>query len=149
MRYIEAPEIYKLHEGESAVFLAGGITGTPNWQGELLDLIRSAPLVVFNPRRKHFPIGDASASRQQITWEFQHLEMASHILFWFPCESVCPIALFELGAWARSNKRIFVGVHPNYPRRLDVEVQMELARPDLKIFYFLPDLAASLLNFFS
>lgn len=45
-----------------------------------------------------------------------------------------------------SKKPIAVGVHPKYPRRLDVEMQMELARPDLRIVYSLPDLAASLLN---
>jgi hypothetical protein len=33
---------------------------------------------------------------------------------------------------------------PKYPRRFDVEVQMGLDRPDIKIVYSLEDLSASI-----
>ena len=60
------------------------------------------------------------------------------ILFWFPATSICPIALFELGRWSWKYPgniiAIFVGCDPAYPRRVDVEQQMKLARPELPIY---------------
>jgi hypothetical protein len=48
---------------------------------------------------KNFSMNDPTASKDQIQWEFEHLRKADTILFWFPKESICPIALYELGAW--------------------------------------------------
>jgi hypothetical protein len=79
-------------------------------------------LVVLNPLCEVVP--DPLA---QITWEYTRLNMADIIAFWFPQESICPITLFELGAHLSGNKKILVGIHPNYPRRFDVETQVILA----------------------
>ena len=98
MKYIEAPNTYKIKHDERAVYLAGGITGTPNWQQEIVKLLEHTDFVLFNPRRKHFPIDDPEASKLQIKWEYDHLRLVNKILFWFPSESICPIALYELGA---------------------------------------------------
>jgi hypothetical protein len=77
---------------------------------------------------------------EQITWEHDYLRMADAILFWFPCETICPIVLYELAAWSMTDKPIFVGVHPDYQRRQDVEIQTGLARPEVEIVYSLEDL---------
>jgi hypothetical protein len=63
------------------------------------------------------------------------------VSFWFPKETLCPITLYELGKQSASNKPIFVGVHPEYARRRDVEIQTQLIRPEVKIVYSLEDLA--------
>ena len=102
--------------------------------------------VLFNPRRENFPIGDPLAAPEQIKWEYDYLRMADAILFWFPCETICPIVLYELGAWSRSDKPLFVGVHPDYRRRADVEIQTGLARPDVDIVYSLDALAAQVIE---
>ncbi|MCI0703031.1 MAG: nucleoside 2-deoxyribosyltransferase domain-containing protein [Planctomycetia bacterium] len=140
MTYIEAPTDYE--GSEPSLFLAGGITGTSDWQSELVALLAELPLVVLNPRRKNFPIDDPSAAPAQIEWEFRHLRRATAVLFWFPPETLCPIALFELGGRiAESRQGLFVGTHPEYKRRHDVEIQLKLARPEVAVASDLPTLA--------
>ena len=85
---------------------------------------------------------DPSAARTQIEWEYRHLQKAEAALFWFPSETLCPITLFELGAWSRSDKLLFVGTHSNYQRRLDVVIQLSLARPEVVVVADLAALAA-------
>ena len=119
MRYIEAPAEY---DGNGpAVFLAGGITDTADWQSQLTVLLGANEGTVLNPRRREFPMGDPSEGRVQIEWEFRHLKLADLVAFWFPPETLCPIALFELGACCGSNSPIVVGTDPEYSRRFDVE----------------------------
>ena len=139
MRYIESPETYT-REGKS-LFLAGGITGTSDWQLKMKESLSNVPIVLFNPRRKDFPIDDSSAAEDQIKWEHEYLRKASMILFWFPCETLCPIVLYELGAWSMTQKKIFVGIHPEYKRKQDVEIQTKLARPEIEIVYDLGELS--------
>lgn len=133
--YIEAPEYWLPSPKERTLFLAGGITDCPDWQQEAREKIHSrlTKMVIFNPRRAEFPMDNPHAARQQIGWEFHHLNLADKILFWFPKGPVQPIALYELGRWAHSNKKIYVGVDDEYPRRQDVHIQMELARPYLTV----------------
>jgi len=144
MHYLESPTelitngiFDKCHK----VFLAGGITDCPDWQQEMRELLSNENLTLFNPRRANFPIHDHSAARAQIAWEHHMLREADAILFWFPEETLCPIALYELGAWSMTAKPISVGVHPNYQRGQDVKIQTFLSRPDVKVVFSLPDLA--------
>jgi hypothetical protein len=139
MLYIEAPTEYT--GASPSIFLAGGITGCGNWQRDLAHALGETDLVVLNPRRARFPMDDPGATEGQIRWEFNHLRRATARLFWFPSATLCPIALFELGAWSRDEAPLFVGMDPAYARRTDVEVQMKLARPDVDIVYSLGALA--------
>ncbi len=139
MRYIEAPHTYT--GDEVSVFLAGGITGCPDWQQEMGRALMNTSLVVFNPRRASFPIGNRNAALEQISWEYAHLRKATAISFWFPCETLCPIVLYELGAWSMTDKKIFVGIHPSYERIRDVQIQTALARPDVQVVSMLAELA--------
>ncbi len=143
MNYIEAPEVYPAGGDSVTVFLAGGITGCPDWQSEIVTLLSDTNLTLFNPRRANFPIDDPSAAYGQIIWEHWHLYRADRILFWFPHSptSVCPIALFELGAWLKSGKPIAVGVEPGYSREADVRIQTTLERPEISISSSLDQLA--------
>lgn len=131
-RYIEAP--HEWNGDGYGLFLAGGITGCPDWQTHAADLLLAdTDLVVLNPRRANFPIGDPGAADGQIKWEYRHLRMAAARLFWFPAESLCPIVLFELGAWTRTPEPLFVATDPDYQRRQDVVIQTGLARPDVVV----------------
>ena len=143
MHYIESPGSFESkYLDPTSVFLAGGITGCPDWQQEIRGLLQDSDLVLVNPRRADFPIHDPNAALEQITWEHNCLRLVDAILFWFPCETMCPIVLYELGAWSMTNKPIFVGVHPRYQRRQDVEIQTGLVRPDVQVVYSLQELAA-------
>jgi hypothetical protein len=131
-RYVESPDEWS--GGDlAAVFLAGGITGCPDWQAEARRTMSG--VVVLNPRRADFPIHDPDAARGQIEWEYRHLHRARVVLFWFPaCESPQPIALYELGRHAALGRPIAVGVEEGYIRAADVRIQLELARPDIRVF---------------
>lgn len=138
LRYIECPTVYggtsEAGFGDGAIFLAGGITGVDDWQEGAAAALISSGQSVLNPRRKDFPIDDPKAAAGQIAWEFDHLRKATKILFWFAADEVQPIALYELGAWSMTDKPIFVGADPKYPRRDDVVIQTGLARPGLTIY---------------
>jgi hypothetical protein len=144
MKYIEAPKVYQPKPEQRSIFLAGGISGCPDWQQELVHLLSNTALAILNPRRKVFLENDPNARLEQTAWEYEHLRKADAIAFWFPSETLCPIVLYELGAWSMSRKPIYVGLHPNYERRPDIEVQTRLARPDVEIVYSLPKLAAQI-----
>lgn len=141
--YVECPEIYRGH-GPS-LFLAGGITGCPDWQSDMRRLLDHSGLDLLNPRRRDFRIDAPDVAENQIRWEHAHLRCADAILFWFALEALQPIALYELGAWSMTDKPLFVGVHPGYARRRDVEVQTRLARPDVVLVHTLEALAAQVL----
>jgi hypothetical protein len=138
--YVEAPVSW---DGEGAsVFLGGGISGCGDWQRELAAALDGAGLTLLNPRRSEFDVADVHAAEAQIEWEHRHLRRASAVLFWFPCETLCPITLYELGAWSMAQKPLFIGVHPGYARRFDVCVQTRLQRPEVTIVDSLASLAA-------
>jgi hypothetical protein len=162
-KYFECPSLPMVPAWCKSLFMAGGIVGCPNWQQELRGhLSECNNLVLINPRRENFPIDDPNAADEQIKWEFNAMVMADAISFWFCEETIQPIVLFELGRWStpchpvlfpdppshqnipgksavvkirNEPKKIFVGVHPNYPRRKDVEVQLSLIQPQLEIAY--------------
>ena len=160
MKVIEAPEASpELLEGQSALFLAGGITACPDWQTTMIKLLVETGIdYIYNPRRKSFPIDDPSQMEVQVRWEHEHLRKATAIAFWFPDSSVQPIALFEFGRWlgpwkavpklgSRKSicielvkKQLFVGVHPSYHRKADVYLQTQLESPFQQIVSSLPDL---------
>lgn len=144
MEYIESPKNYN-GKGKS-LFLAGGITNCPNWQLDLVDLLKNENIIILNPRRKNFLLNDPIVNKKQIKWEHNHLRKAKAISFWFPKETLCPIVLYELGSWSMTDKPLFIGVHPEYKRREDVEIQTKLVRPDIKIVYNLKDLSEYIIN---
>lgn len=138
IKVVEAPEVY---EGLGlSIFLGGGITNCPDWQKEIIELFEKSKfgkhptntLYLINPRRADFDVRDPTAAETQIRWEHAYLQMVDAILFWFPKETLCPITLYELGTWTvhPDNKQIFVGCHPEYQRKQDVEIQTNLARPE-------------------
>lgn len=45
-----------------------------------------------------------------------------------------------------TEKPLYVGVHPQYARRTDVEIQTSLVRPEVKIVYSLEALAEQVQN---
>jgi hypothetical protein len=139
VQYVEALEGY-VPASLPAVFLAGGISACPDWQREVVYLLQGEPVALLNPRRSAFSVDEPRAAALQIEWEHRHLRLADAVLFWFPWETLCPIALYELGSWSMTRKPLFVGVHPDYRRRLDVEIQTRLVRPDVSVVYRLSDL---------
>jgi len=126
------------------LFLGGGITGCGNWQEWMAERLAGSGIVAINPRRRDFDVADPAMGRFQIEWEHHHLRLARARLFWFPPETLCPITLFELGKYCERADPLFVGAHPDYERRFDVETQLKLARPgDHTVHSSLDELAAA------
>jgi len=145
MKYIESLDVW--NGNEVSLFLGGGITGCENWRDKIIHLLSTEPVTLLNPRRKNFLIDDPSSTEELIRWEFIYLEKSSAVMFWFPSETLCPITLFELGTFARCSKKIFVGCHPEYKRRVDIITQMSLYRTDVKVVDTLEEIALQIKTF--
>lgn len=142
VEYVECPEIF----GRPSLFMGGGISGCPDWQSQVVELLQATDLVLVNPRRRQFDIKNKDNTLLQIQWEYLMLRRCDGIMFWFPKESICPIVLFELGSHLMvPGKPIFVGMDPEYQRRIDVEVQTKILRPDIQIVYNLNALAGQII----
>lgn len=132
MIYIQCPaNLEHPHRSKISIFLAGGISNCPDWQIVLRDKLQDIDAVLINPRRYDFDASNKEMEREQITWEYNHLEQATAISFWFPSDTLCPITLLELGAALEKVKsgelsKIFIGCDPAYKRVNDVKIQTEL-----------------------
>ena len=141
MRIITAPYYYEPFTKDIKVFLAGGITNCPDWQWEVIKQLEDNyaydSLVVFNPRRENFPIGNKSAAYTQVAWEFEMLEKCDIFSMYFSSgDSDQPICMYELGRnilrmqmkfptdW---QDRIVISVEDGYRRKQDVLIQTDLA----------------------
>ena len=115
------------------IFLAGGVTYSPNWQKEALEMLAGTDLTVANPRRDEIISAIGETARRQIIWEFENLKSAKVVLFWFPnAETI--ITFLELGKELARESNIVVGVDPDYNRRFDIETQVYLESPDAVIY---------------
>lgn len=109
------------------VFLAGGITGTEEWQTPAAERLAAHGLSVANPRRSGL-FNDPTLEPEQVRWERDHLARANVILFWFPGPGDHPIAMFELGYWLAQGKSLVVGCPPEYKRRVNIQTQIDLVQ---------------------
>ena len=143
-RYIEAIEDYKRELGDLSIFLAGGIIGCGDWQSKMTELLSGTKLDILNPRRNNFPDKEKEpyATTIQIKWEFDHLRKADMILFWFPKEGLCQTSLYEIGAWAMTDKPLFVGIEPGYVKEKGLTAQLSLVRPYIPIVRSLEGLSS-------
>lgn len=145
MRIITAVEPYQKKPGDVSIFLAGGIQNTKEWQKEVIARLQNVfgnidNLVVLNPRRENFPIHDPNAAQEQITWEYNMLDVADIFSMYFAGGiSDQPICMYELGKHLerrfRNNDldRVVISSEPDYKRVQDVNIQSRLVCPEIKI----------------
>ena len=142
MKVITAIEKFteRIDKNDVCCFLAGGITNCAEWQDAVLDLLKDEDdhLIMFNPRRKNFPINDPTASFYQIKWEFDHLMNCDIFSMYFDGtkQSDQPICFYELGKYLTEMKynfalnwedRIVISCNYNFKRSDDVSIQTMLA----------------------
>ena len=148
IRYLEAPNYENIRDDESVVFLAGPITGAPNWQPEVTNLLKQyseSNYVIANPRRQETTSGyfnDYEFS-EQVDWEIKHLQYADQkgaILFWFPKEEFsvptrdyAQTSRFELGYFVRNNPYIFIGIESGFPGERYIKYMLPKYRDFLPI----------------
>lgn len=128
-------------------FLAGGITGTKNWQEKVIKHLQNdyslkdtKCLIIYNPRRSNFDVNKKDESRKQIEWEAKYLTDCDILSFYFAGgESLQPITLYEFGRYpllkANQNrswqypiiKQTLVSIEDGYKREEDVICQNRIA----------------------
>jgi len=140
MNYVEAPDM-PLTVMKPIVFLAGGITGCPEWQKEVIAKLANVEEgTVFNPRKLSFDLSQPKEAISQIRWEAQWLWTSEIVTFWFCKETVCPITLFELGCHLVRSRlakvnipHICIGIEPGYTREFDIREQVKIITPEVPI----------------
>lgn len=143
-KYLEAVNELEVDEdslSRPSIFLAGGITGCPDWQADMVAMLDPLDVLLINPRRSEWDIDDPYAAEAQIKWEHKMLRYADEILFWFPKETLCPITLYELGFWTGQRKKITIGCDPGYARIQDIDIQTKLINNKIRIVHSLNGLA--------
>jgi hypothetical protein len=115
MKQITPPHSLSVnHRRPFAVFLAGSIEVgvAEDWQAEAVQYFADLPdYSILNPRRTDW---DSSWEQtfsnpnfyQQVSWELNGLDRATHIILNFLPETKSPISLLELGLYAASGKLI-------------------------------------------
>jgi hypothetical protein len=140
MKVVTAPESLQDLPSPS-VFLAGGITGCPDWQQDMITRLRDINFgCLLNPRRANFPIHDPNAANEQITWEFKALRAANIFSMWFSnAPSDQPICFYELGRHLAMRqvdnqfKYVVIGVEKGFKRSQDVYIQTGLVSKKIVI----------------
>lgn len=107
MLLLSAPDELDSFE-RPAIFLGGGITGAPNWQPFVADLLSKTFATCFNPRRPDgFTPPDhpdyLQRYKEQVHWEHKYLLAADVVLFWLPKDAASITTRFEVGWWFGMN----------------------------------------------
>jgi hypothetical protein len=122
----------RLEPARSIFFLAGPVSGAPEWHGEAEQLLQElAPeFIIANPNTDNRPEGSPKVPYDLRTeWEEYHLAMAGehgYIVFWVPApaaaravEGYAKTTMFELGEWKQRHvdhgAQLVVGIEPGAP----------------------------------
>jgi hypothetical protein len=142
-RTIKSPAPLDFDVKEIAVFLAGSIEmgAASEWQKQLVNGLQDLPAVILNPRREAWDTSSEPSSanpqfRQPVEWELEALERADLIAMYFEPATKSPIALLELGLFARSGKLI-VCCPDGYWRKGNIE--LVCPRYHVPLTHTLPD----------
>lgn len=108
MKIIRPPnKIPKLDVSTGTVFMGGTIS---NWRDEFKLLLQDTDVVLLDPVVENY-----SPSEEQVSWEFDAMNRAHILVFYFDKTSVSPISLMELGWAMHSLRTVLVGADPDYP----------------------------------
>ncbi len=122
------------------LFLSGGIRGEKNWQDEIIELLKDEKMVFFNPRGKDINWDVPKNAQDLAEWEFNHIRLATEILFWLD-EGSDSSAMLEIGQFLTKNVPIYIGISPEYKGGIDVKKHIKLLKPDFKVSDSLSELA--------
>jgi len=116
-----------------SIFLAGSIDmgKAENWQERVEKALDGFDdITIYNPRRDDWDsswIQDISNPqfKEQVTWELEHLEKASLIVFYFDPNGPAPITLLELGLFGINNENVIVCCPDGYWRKGNIQIVCE------------------------
>lgn len=118
------PSTDDLHEADNdCLFLAGTIEmgNSPDWQADVIEIVKDYDIIVFNPRRVLPPEGTEDIIKQ-INWELSGLHKSNTVYMHLCANTISPISLLELGLLqgTQSTTKVIVYCDPEYLRMLNV-----------------------------
>lgn len=112
----------------ATIFLGGSIEqgNCTDWQAEISPVLQEAGWTVLNPRRDNWDATWVQSKSnpqfvEQVHWELQALNYATHALFYFDPATMAPISLYEFGLYCHSEK-LTVVCPEGYWRKGNVDV---------------------------
>lgn len=118
---------------KQVIFLAGSIEmgKAEEWRKKVVETISGIHtmnhICLLNPRRDDWDsTWEQSITndkfREQVEWELEGLERATHIIFYFDPNTTSPITLLELGLYAPTHKSLIVICPDGYFRKGNVDI---------------------------
>ena len=124
---IKCPKSVPEKKDKWYIFLAGPISGAPEWQFTLPT--KNKNIIWLSPRRENYSNADYY---EQITWETNYLRMCDIILFWIPEKKViikgrdyAQTTRTEFGEYIARGKKIIIGIHKNFPGKTYITSKCE------------------------
>jgi hypothetical protein len=115
-------------DASPTLFLAGSIEmgSATLWQDQVIAALEAWPGTILNPRRPDWDSSwrqsiDDARFREQVEWELDGLERATHVAMYFDPATRAPVTLCELGLTARSG-RLVVACPDGFWRKGNIEV---------------------------
>lgn len=111
MNVYKPPNIPPLRTDRVSVFLAGSIEmgAAEKWQDKVIASLADLDIDVFNPRRDDWDSSwvqskDNPQFREQVQWELDMINYASHVFMYLQPGTQSPISLLELGLMANTGQ---------------------------------------------
>jgi hypothetical protein len=110
-----------------------------NWREPLFKGLENEEIVIFDP--VHWLQGMGTDNIQEwLEWNFNHIRLSTEILFWISGKVDNMLTLLEVGHFSDKRIPIYMGCDSDYERKNELEIQMKLIRPKLKVVYDLNEL---------
>lgn len=137
-----------------SIFLGGSIEmgSAVDWQKEVTDSCSHLGALFLNPRRPDWNSSwKQSISnpnfKEQVEWEINGLDICDCIFLYFEPSTKAPISLMEFGLHVKTNKHMIVVCPDGYWRKGNIEIVMNMFRPQQKILNSLNEGVDALCNY--
>jgi hypothetical protein len=122
-----------------SIFLGGSLSG--EWRRQVIAGLENTELIIFTSWFESPDYPDPSQEPDLIDWEYRHLQHSDAVLFWFCPKDLAENAMIQLGMYSQAAwQRLFVGVHPEYQWRREVETWCQVVCKGIKVSHQIDDI---------
>lgn len=125
----KAPNYPDSYADRFSLFLAGSIEmGTAElWQDRVVAALSEFDIDICNPRRDDWDssweqVKENEQFYEQVKWELNNIDMASHILFYFDPNTKSPVSMLELGIALAEGDNVTVCCPPGFWRKGNIDI---------------------------
>ena len=145
---IKCPTEFKKDPEKWEIFLAGPIQDAEEWQNTLPEI---PEITWISPRRESY---DSFDYVPQVDWETRMLRRSNIVIFYIPPEKghtpgheYAQTTRTEFGEILARGKKVFLGVHNDFPGRKYLEEKLKQYDPEEKVYDNLNDLISAVLKY--